>query len=64
MPSEQHIPGILGTAMEQHVENSIEAPAEEGEHWTSRYHRGIWGIGVATVAIVVGVTVRSLLRKK
>ena len=58
----QQIPGNSET-ISQPVE-AVEHPVEDHASLVSRYRRSLWGIGAVSVAIIIGVSIRSLFREK
>jgi len=61
MSSEQHIPG--NTEPDAVIEHPDQNP-EEHNTWISRHSRSLWGVGVVSAAVILGVTLRSLFRQK
>lgn len=61
MSSDQHIPG--NSEPEAVIEHNDKNP-EEHNTWISRHSRSLWGVGVVGIAVIVGVTIRSLFRRK
>ena len=64
MSSDQQVPGNSESEPEAIVAHPDENP--EGDHtsWVSRHSRGLWGVGVVSVAVIVGVSIRALFSKK
>jgi cell division protein FtsX len=62
MSTEQQIPGISDTSNQ--TEEVVEHPVEDNATWISRHSRSLWGVGVVGVAVILGVTLRSLFRRK
>ena len=58
----QQIPGNSETI--GHPVEVVEHPVEDHKSWVSRHRRSLWGIGAVSVAIIIGVSIRSLFRGK
>jgi hypothetical protein len=64
MSSDQQVPGNSEPEPQDVVAHADENP--EGDHttWISRHSRGLWGVGVVSAAVIIGVTMRALFSKK
>lgn len=60
MSSDQQVPGNS----EIEPEAVVEHPDEEHTTWISRHSRGLWGVGVVSAAVIIGVSIRALFSKK
>jgi hypothetical protein len=58
MSSEQQVPG------NSEPNAVVEHPEEEPTSWVSRHSRSLLGAGVFSVVVILGVTIRSFLRRK
>jgi hypothetical protein len=60
--SSQQIPGNSETSDQNN--DIADQIVDENTSWVSRHRRSLWGIGVVSVAIIIGVSIRSLFREK
>ena len=60
MSSDQQVPGNSETVEEIVVEHPEDDPAS----WVSRHSRALWGAGVVSIAVIIGVSIRVLFSKK
>ena len=60
--SSQQIPGNSEASDQNN--DIVDQIVDENTSWVSRHRRSLWGIGVVSVAIIIGVSIRSLFREK
>jgi hypothetical protein len=60
MSSDQQIPGNS----EPDPQDVVVRPDEEPASWISRHSRSLWGVGVVSAAVIIGVSIRLLFSKK
>ena len=58
----QQIPGNSDASYQ--TSDVVDQPVENVTTWISRNRRGLWGVGVVGAAIIIGVSIRSLFRRK
>ncbi len=58
----QQIPGNSNSSNPS--DEVVEHPVEDNTSWVSRHRRSLWGVGVVSAAIIIGVSIRSLFRVK
>ena len=60
MSSDQQVPGNS----EPEPQDVVAHPDEEPVSWISRHSRSLWGVGVVSAAVIIGVSIRVLFSKK
>lgn len=60
--SSQQIPG--NSDVSDQSNDVADQPVDDNTSWVTRHRRSLWGIGVVSVTIIIGVSIRSLFREK